>query len=100
MIGIKVRESENEYEGEDEEDVEDDEVFYEIYVETATNTIYEVQFFDDFIMARKASPNFFAEIRRLSIIDFAREFHEYGGDIQAVKDFLRNAKMEFLVESE
>lgn len=84
---------------EEEEETEDeDELFYEIYVETASNLIHEVQFFPEFVLVRPASPNLYLTIRKVSLLDFSKEFHEYLGDPQAVRDFLKNTQAEFLVE--
>jgi hypothetical protein len=85
----------------DEDDtVEEDngDLFTDIYVETATNLLHEVHMFETFCLVRLASPNFFADVRKLNHVDFSREFHEYGGDPQAVRDYLRSASADILVE--
>ena len=90
------------YEGEYVEDSGEDEdekdIFYDIYVETSTNLIYEVQFFDTFALVRPASPNLYLAIRKVSIMDFAKEFHEFLGDAQQVRAFLDNSAAQFLIE--
>lgn len=63
----------------------DDAMFY---VETDTNLLYEVKFFDTFVLARPASPAFYLAIRKLDHMTFSREFHEYGGNPDAVKAYL------------
>jgi hypothetical protein len=88
-----------EYEGEEEEiEEEEGELFYEIYVETATNLIHEVQLFDDFVLVRPASPNLYLAIRKLPILEFSKEFHEYLGDCQAVRDYLKNSLADIVIE--
>lgn len=86
-----------EAEAEDETPEGVDDVFPDIYVETATNMLYEVHMFDTFVLARIASPNQYAGVRKLTHVEFSGEFHEYGGDPQAVKDYLRNAAPDFIL---
>lgn len=82
-----------------EEELDDDsDLFQDIYVETATNRLHEVHMFDTFCLVRMASPNFYAEVRKLTHIAFARDFHEYGGDPDAVREYLRTPSSDFMVE--
>jgi hypothetical protein len=82
-----------------EEDVDDSDLFHDIYVETASSIIHEVQMFADFCLVRPASPNMYAGIRKLSMVQFSGEFHEYCGDHEAVRAYLRNAGADFIVET-
>jgi hypothetical protein len=86
-----------EYEGE-VESTEDSDIFYDIYVETQTNLIHEVQLFEDFALVRPASPNLYLAIRKLPLLEFSKEFHEYLGDCQAVRDYLKNSLADIVIE--
>lgn len=77
---------------------DDSDLFHDIYVETSTSLIYEVQMFSDFCLVRPASPQMYAGIRKLSMVQFSKEFHEYCGDHEAVRNYLRNAGADFIVE--
>jgi hypothetical protein len=79
------------------EEAEDD-IFTEIYVETATSLIYEVHMFDTFCLVRPASPNMYAGVRKLSHLAFSKEFHEFLGDPEEVRNYLRSANIDFVVE--
>jgi hypothetical protein len=68
-----------------ETDAFDDAVYY---VETETNLIYEVKFFDGFVLARPASPAFYLAIRKIDILTFSKEFHEYSGDSERLRAYL------------
>jgi hypothetical protein len=83
---------------EDEEEEQEDEIFYEIYTEVATNMLYEVQMFSDFVLVRPASPSLYTAIRKLSVIDFSKEFREYYGDAEAVRETLRSSRADLIVE--
>lgn len=82
----------------EEEEVEDDELFHEVYVETATGFLYEVQMFDTFCLVRLASPNMYAGIRKFSHVEFSGKFHEYTGDPDELRDFIRGAAPDFILE--
>lgn len=88
------------WEGEELEDIVDDDrdLFNDLYVETSTNLLYEVHMFDNFCLVRLASPNFYADIRKFSHVDFSREFHEFTGDHETARDMLRGAQADFIVE--
>lgn len=58
------------------------------YVEKDTRFIYEVQFFNDFVLVRPASPAFASALRQLSLGQFNDEFEEFWGDPQQVRDIL------------
>lgn len=66
----------------------------DFYVETDTSLIYEVKFFDDFVLVRPASPQFYLALRKMSISEFSRDFHEFCGDHQEVRDCLEGAEPE------
>lgn len=80
---------------EESEDLLEDE--YELYVEIATRMLYQVKFFENFVIVRAASPLFYRDIRKMSILDFSRYFEEFYGDAQQVRDFfngLTNSEIE------
>jgi hypothetical protein len=79
-----------------EEDDTDD-LFREVYVETATGVIYEVQMFDSFCLVRPASPNMYGGIKKFNHVEFSGKFHEYGGDPDEVRDYIRGASPDFIV---
>jgi hypothetical protein len=80
-----------------EEQEEEDDLFKDVYVETATGYLYEVQFFDTFCLVRIASPNVYGEIRKMSHVDFSGRFHEFTGDVDDLHDFLRGASPDFII---
>lgn len=55
-----------------------------LYVERTTNLIYEIQGFDDFVLARPVTRALASMIRKMSYNDLAREFTEYLGNPQEV----------------
>lgn len=96
---IEVENMAEGWDGEELEDIVDDDrdLFTQIYVETSTNLIHEVHMFDNFCLVRLASPNFYSDIRKFSHVEFAREFHEYDGDLDAVHEMLRGSQPDFIV---
>jgi hypothetical protein len=60
----------------------------DFYTEKATNLIYQAKFFEDFVIARPVSPMFYRAIRKLSLVDFSKEFHEFLGDPQEVRQVI------------
>lgn len=86
-------------EGWEEPDVDEteDDLFREIYVETATGLLYEVQMFDTFCLVRIASPWMYPQIRKFNHVDFSGKFHEYAGDPEEVRDYIRGASPDVIV---
>ena len=82
----------------DEIEEEEDDLFHEIYVETATGIIYEVQFFETFCLVRPAAFHMFAGIQKMGHVEFSGRFVEYNGDIEEVRDYLRGASPDFVIE--
>lgn len=80
-----------------EEPEDNSDLFGDIFVETATGYIYEVQMFDTFCLVRIASPNMYGGIQKYSHVEFAGKFHEYAGDMEDLHDYLRGANPDFLV---
>jgi hypothetical protein len=58
------------------------------YTENSTSLIYEVQFFEDFVMARPLSPEFYSAIRQMTWGEFTDEFHEYLGDCYRLRSLI------------
>lgn len=81
---------------EDEEEI--DELLPDIYVETATSLIYEVRFFDTFVIVRPATPAFYLAIRKLTHTDFSKLFEEFNGDKDEVRAFIKGMEPNFVIE--
>jgi hypothetical protein len=75
----------------------DDDLIGEIYVETETGFIYEVKFFEEHVLVRPASPQFYCALRKISHLEFSKTFHEYYGDHDAVRDEIRGMSPEIVI---
>jgi hypothetical protein len=86
----------------DEDEIEEgedlDELLPDIYVETATGLLYECKFFDGFVLVRPASPTFYLAIKKMSHVDFSREFEEFSGDLDEARAAIRGEMPGFIVE--
>ncbi len=51
-----------------------------LYVERSTGYVYQAQLFDTFVLFRPATPGFEEVVRKMSCIDFLKEFYEYEGN--------------------
>lgn len=51
----------------------------DVYVEIATRFLYDVKFFDGFILVRPSTPEFYSALRRVSYPQFAKEFEPFCG---------------------
>jgi hypothetical protein len=80
---------------EDEDDSE--ELLPDLYVEIATSLIYEVRFLETCAIVRPVTPHFYLAIRKLAHSEFAKEFEEFLGDRDAVREFVRGLQPEFIV---
>lgn len=76
----------------DEDDIGD------IYVERDTALLYEVKFFDGFVLVRPASPAFHLALRKLSTLDFAKYFDEFYGDHEQVRNAIRDMTPDIVIE--
>lgn len=63
---------------------------YQYYTEISTNLIYEVKLFDTFAFLRPATPTFHAAVNRMDLEQFNKEFREFYGDHEGVREFLKN----------
>lgn len=70
----------------------------DLYVEKKTHFIYEVKFFDSFVIVRPATPSFYLAIRKLSHVDFSKEFEEFGGDQDVARAFIKGEEPAFIIE--
>lgn len=70
----------------------------EIYVERDTSLLYEVKFFDMFVLVRPASPAFYLALKKMSHSEFARDFDEFYGDHEQVKTCIRGLSPELIIE--
>lgn len=69
-----------------------------IYTERDTSLLYEVKFFDSFVIVRPASPAFYLAIRKMSHNEFADEFDEYNGNHDEVFAILRGPQSDLIIE--
>jgi hypothetical protein len=83
----------------EDEDTEDDEdeLLPDLWVERSSSLIYEVRFLDTCVIVRPVTPSFYLAIRKLNHMEFARDFTEFCGDKDAVRDFVRKAPPDFIV---
>lgn len=58
------------------------------YTELSTNLLYEVKFFETFVLTRPASPSFYLAIRKIDTLTFVKEFDEYLGDPDQLRAYL------------
>lgn len=65
----------------------------QFYVERESRLIYEVKFFPEFALIRPAHPDCTAAVERLSLVAFANNFEEYGGNPQDIRDYLWGAEI-------
>ncbi len=65
----------------------EDQVYY--YTEIASRGVYEVKFFDKFVLVRQ--PLDFRNIRKIDIKTFGREFDLYAGDMSMVEPMIEQA---------
>ncbi len=61
-----------------------------LYVENATDLIYEVKLFEDFALVRPANPDFYKAVEKIPIMEFVEDYHEFAGDWRAVRNYLKN----------
>lgn len=84
---------------EDEEGQEDEEeLMPDLYVEKTSRTIFEVKFFDKFVLCRPATPAFYLAIRKIPLMKFIEEFEEFAGDREAARAMLRGEQPEFMID--
>jgi hypothetical protein len=81
-----------------EEEEEETELLPDLYTETKTGLIYEVRFFDTFCIVRPATPMFYLAIRKMTHVEFSKEFEPFLGDPEIVRAAIRGATPDFIVE--
>jgi hypothetical protein len=72
-----------------DEELDPEEPMLYLYVEKSTNYIYVVQMFDDFVLFRPATPGFETVVRKMTMVDFADKFEEFGGNYDEFNNFVR-----------
>lgn len=72
---------------EDDDDVELEEPY--LYVEISTRLLYEVRFFENFVLIRLATPAYYLAIAKISHEEFSARFEEYEGDQEAARAAIR-----------
>lgn len=55
-----------------------------LHVEKSTSLIYEAKYFQEWVMVRPATPGFQKAIRRLSYVDFEKEFTDFCGNHEQI----------------
>lgn len=65
-----------------------------LYTEKATRLLYEVQFYDDFVLVRPASPFFYAAIAKMPYAEFENDYEEFAGDHGKVKKYIEKTQDE------
>ena len=76
---------------------EDESGLTRFYTERSTYLIYEVKLFDNYVIARPATPGFEQLLRKLSWNDFLTEFEEYQGDPYDLQAFLEGEAPDVLI---
>lgn len=82
-----------------EPEEDEDELLPDLWVERETSLIYEVRFLETCTIVRPVTPHFYLSIRKMSHMEFARDFEEFFGDRDAVREFVRGTEPEFVVEN-
>lgn len=58
------------------------------YTEKSTRFLYEVQFFEGFVLHRPATPEFSDVLTKVSYRQFEEEFEEFLGDADLLRDHI------------
>lgn len=77
---------------------EEDELLPDLFVEKDTHLIYEVKFFDTFVLVRPATPLLYLAIKKLDHHVFCRDFEEFCGSKKAVREFMQSREHDFIIE--
>lgn len=59
-----------------------------LYTEKKTSIIWDVKFFDSFVIARPIAPAMARSIRKIKDNRFAAEFEEFHGDYRGIQEWL------------
>jgi hypothetical protein len=73
-------------------------VLGEFYVEKKSRLIYEVKFFQNFVLVRPAAPALYLALKKLSYNDFTKNYEEYLGNPDEVREQLEGAEPELIIE--
>lgn len=76
---------------------DDEELLPDLYVEKDTHLIYECKFFDSFVLVRPATPRLYLAIKKLNHKQFVEQFEEFCGNKDEVRDFIRDAEPNFII---
>lgn len=68
--------------------VEEEEEEFLLYTSKNSKFIYVVQFLDDCALVRSASPMHYNEVHKIDLLTFTREFEEYCGDHEIIRQTL------------
>lgn len=69
----------------DSPEVEIEETVPALYMHKKTHLLYDVKFFDDCVIVRPVSPEFYHQIERLSYNDLAESYEESYVDVKALR---------------
>jgi hypothetical protein len=79
------------------EPLNDDDLMPDLYVERTSRMIYECKIFDNFVLVRPATPKLYLSIRKINHEEFVNEFEEFCGNNKEIRDFLRGAEPELII---
>lgn len=63
-----------------------------LYMQKTTCLLYDVKFFDDFVIVRPVEPEFYHLIKRLSYNDLANDFEESFVDAKALRQKIEDGE--------
>lgn len=75
----------------------EDDLLPDLFVQKDTGLIFEVKFFDDFVLVRPATPLFYTAIKKMSLDEFGKEFEEFLGDVEEARLYLRGMTPDFVI---
>ena len=59
-----------------------------LYTDKKTHTIYDVKFFDGFVLIRPVAPGFERHVKKIPMNLFAEHFEEFMGDYARIRELL------------
>jgi hypothetical protein len=84
---------------EDYNEIEEEgvETLPDLYTEVETDLLYEVRFFQNFVLVRPATPTFYLAIKKLSHLEFSKDFREFQGDHETARNMIRGQESDFVI---
>lgn len=65
--------------------MEDDRPVTFLYAEKSSGILYEVQFFETFVLHKPATPEFADILRKVSYEEFEKDFEEFQGNVASAR---------------